>query len=110
MSLFYSQLRYQSSPPGRFRENILKDALKSNDLLDRNRSILAYLGKENKLILFEYIPAHALTIETLEKHISKIVARAEKWKKAIDSGRTFPDDPEEMPRGQSMRASSPFGF
>lgn len=97
-------------PPGRFRENILKDALKSNSLHEFNPSILAYLGKTNKLILFQYIPAHAITASLLQQHLSRLVARAERWKKAIDAGRTSPDDPLEMPRALEVRKTSPIGF
>lgn len=97
-------------PPGRFRENILKDALKSNDLLEINRSILAYLGKENKLILFQYIPFHALTAPQLETYLSRLVSRAERWKKAIDGGRTAPDDQLEMPKTIEGRKTSPLGL
>jgi len=97
-------------PPGRFRENILKDALKSNFLVEVNHSVLAYLGVDNKLILYEYIYAHALTGETLYEHIHRLVTRGEKWKNAIDSGQTSPNDLEEMPRSTESKNSSPFGF
>ncbi len=93
-------------PPGRFRENVLRDALKANYLLDKHRSILSYDEKGNQLVLSDQLRAHALTAEMLLKEISKLVKRAELWRQSIDNGHSSPGR-DEVPEGK-RKGSFPF--
>jgi hypothetical protein len=77
-------------PPGRFRENVLKSALKTNSVLQQNRTILCFVAKANKLVLFEEIPLIELTAEKLYAHILDFFHKAENWKSAIEGGKSAP--------------------
>lgn len=79
-------------PPGRFREDVLKESLKINYFADLRPGILSYIGNENALVLFQNILAHGLTAEELHEHLSVFAARCENWKKAISDGKTCPDE------------------
>ena len=43
-------------PPGKFRENVLKEALKANGLPDPRVGIFAYIARNNTLFLFQEYP------------------------------------------------------
>jgi|JI9StandDraft_1071089.scaffolds.fasta_scaffold07366_4 hypothetical protein len=94
-------------PPGRFRENVLRDALKANFLLDEHWSTLCYEGKENHLVLFFKIPAHGLTGQKLLDQLLPFVARAGLWRDAIDNGHTAPIGKGEIPEAKRKK-SLPF--
>lgn len=97
-------------PPGKFRENILKDALKANYKIQENYGILSYIGPENSLALFNHIPMHGLTGKELYEHLSIFVQRALGWQKAIDEGFSSPPDSNEVPKADSVTKNSLFGF
>lgn len=79
-------------PPGKFRENILKDALKANFHHDRHPEILAYVTGENALVMFRNVPTQDLKGDEFYEHLALFTERAERWKNAIESGRTSPPD------------------
>lgn len=87
-------------PPGRFRENILKDALKANHMSDQHPSVLSYILKHNQLVLFQHVHAHALTGELLYGHLTIFVKRVESWREAIDSGKTSPSGEFPLPKSK----------
>lgn len=97
-------------PPGKFRENILRSALKANYQTDTHPGIFAYVGRENQLILFEHVYAHGLTAEQLYDRINILVQRAKKWKDAIDAGMPAPPDPDEVPGAKEGGKGRMFGF
>jgi len=76
-------------PPGRFRENVLKDALKVNGEFHPFGS-LAYYEKKNMLILHNFVPAEALSGEKLMEKLEKFIEEAEEWRSAIERGGTSP--------------------
>ena len=65
-------------PPGKFRENILKNALKANYLVNKKPEILSYLGRENTLILHRKFIVGSLNVDELILQIKNITARAKK--------------------------------
>ncbi|MCB1082330.1 MAG: CesT family type III secretion system chaperone [Chlamydiia bacterium] len=76
-------------PPGRFRENVMKDALKVNS--DYHPfGTLAFIEKKNLLILQQYLPVETLNGEKLLAHLETFLEEAVEWKKAISSGATAP--------------------
>jgi Tir chaperone protein (CesT) family len=95
-------------PPGRFRENVLKDGLKANFLAEEKSGILSYLERQNQLVIFEDINTHSITMEILYQHLLKFIERAIKWATSIEAGRSSPDAGE-IPEG-STKKGSPFGF
>ena len=95
-------------PPGKFREAILKDALKSNFNVNKNAGILSYMGRENILTLHTKIALGSLSIDTLMHCLKHLTKRARAWQDAINEGRSSP--PEELPKGSSQSKKSIFGF
>lgn len=76
-------------PAGKFRENILKEALKANYPYPRIGT-LAYSERNNKLTLFEYVPYPNLKVEKLADLFADFLARADSWRVAIERGQTAP--------------------
>lgn len=87
-------------PPGKFRENVLKEALKANARPDPLVGTLAYLPNSNMLVLFQYYPLDLLTSERLAGLITPFIDVAEQWRSAILSGQTNPPtaQPVRIPR------------
>ena len=97
-------------PPGTFRRNILKDALKSNDLLGKRPGILSYLEHDNQLVLFYKAQLQPIKANTFTKTLMGLVHRAKLWKHAIEQGRTCPSDVSEIPQSTTSRRPGMFGF
>lgn len=76
-------------PPGRFRENVFKDALKVNGHY-RPFGSLAFYEKRNKLILQQFFPVETLNGEKLFQHLELFIEEAEEWREALASGKTAP--------------------
>ena len=95
-------------PPGKFRENILKNGLKANYLVNKNPAILSYLGRENILTLHRRYLIDSIDVEELITQIKAITERAQKWQASIESGHAAPDD--EIPSKTDARGKSAFGF
>lgn len=97
-------------PPGRFREEVLKDALKANYKSDVNPGVLSYVKNHNALTLFQSIQAHGISADIIYKYLSLFAERAKGWKDAINNGKTHPIDSGEVPKGRDGERSSLFGF
>jgi hypothetical protein len=74
-------------PPGKFRENILKDALKSNGPFPKNGT-LAYSERNNKLVLFSYLRISNLHGSTLAEFLNALVDKANAWRMGVETGHT----------------------
>jgi hypothetical protein len=77
-------------PPGKFRENVLKDALKANALADPRIGIFSYIIPINQLVLFQYYPFDILTPQRLAHLLGPFIQMAEKWRDAIERGNSSP--------------------
>ncbi|MDJ0652485.1 MAG: CesT family type III secretion system chaperone [Simkaniaceae bacterium] len=75
--------------PGRFRQNVLKEALKVNGQYHPFGS-LAFYEKKNMLILHQFIPAEKVNGEKLVKSLEIFIEEAEEWRRALASGATAP--------------------
>lgn len=78
------------TPPGKFRENILKEALKSNGLPDPRPGIFGYVFALNHLALFQKYPLSILNGASLSGIIGAFLEMAESWEDAIRSGQSAP--------------------
>ena len=76
-------------PPGKFRENILREALKSNDFYPRTGT-LSYSERNNKLACFEFLSWHNLTAQKFLDFFAKFIEKADNWRVAVESGQTAP--------------------
>ena len=79
-------------PPGKYREKLLRAGLVSNGEYPKIGT-LAYSEKNNKLTLFEYIPAENLTGEKLFKFLEAFFEKGKSWKDAVENGRPLPIPP-----------------
>lgn len=74
-------------PPGKFREDILRDALKSNEPFPKNGT-LSYSDRNNKLALFSRFPMTSLNGHKLAESINAFVEKANGWRIAVETGST----------------------
>lgn len=72
-------------PPGKFRENTLKEALKANGQFPRIGTY-GYCAKSNKLALFHYLSIQHLTSEKFADLLAQFIDRAEVTKNGITKG------------------------
>lgn len=76
-------------PPGKFREMVLKEALKANYTYPR-LGTFAYAERNNKLTVFDYVPVSGLTGEKMSLFLFQFIEKANTWKEAVESGTTPP--------------------
>jgi hypothetical protein len=74
-------------PPGKFRENILKDALKANGPFPQNGT-LAYSERNNKLALFSYLSFSNLNGRKLSEFLNVFLDKAVSWRTGVETGNT----------------------
>jgi len=85
-------------PPGKFRENVLKEALKANGLPDPRVGIFAYIAAINNLFLFQEYPFDILTTgERVASLISPFIKTATEWRVAIQAGDPGPRSEAKLP-------------
>lgn len=92
------------TPPGKFRENILKEAMKANALPDPRIGVLGYLLPSNQLVLFQKYPLTILNGERLSGFLGAFLEMGESWRDAIASGQSGP------PEVRQEIARNPFGM
>ncbi len=71
-------------PPGKFREDALKEALKANNSLNRI-GIFGYSEKNNSLAYFLYV-SDKKDHHTISGFLLNFIETAETWKAAVESG------------------------
>ena len=72
-------------PPGKYRENTLKETLKANARYPRIGTF-AYSERNNQLALFEYVPTPELRAEKLADILANIIEKATMWRTTIERG------------------------
>ena len=77
-------------PPGRFRENVMREALKANDLPDPAIAIFCYLASTNQLALYQRYPISLLDGEKLAGLAGAFIETAKSWQEAIAHGQSAP--------------------
>lgn len=77
-------------PPGKFRENVFREALKANALPNPRTAIFGYLANTNHLALFQKYPLTILNGDRLAGLIGSFIEMAENWLKALISGKPAP--------------------
>ncbi len=71
-------------PPGKFREDVLKEGLKENNSLNR-LGVLAYSEKNNSLAYFLYLPETTAS-EKVSETLLQFIEKAKAWKTAVETG------------------------
>lgn len=77
-------------PPGKFRENVLREGLKANSLRDPRPGVLGYFNTTNHLVLYQRYPLLILTGERLAAFVASFTEFADLWRKAIEGGNPAP--------------------
>jgi hypothetical protein len=72
-------------PPGKFREILLKETLKENNLFSRV-GVFCYSPRNNQLAFFSYFPLSTLTANLLADSLEAFLDRAFSWKTALETG------------------------
>lgn len=72
-------------PAGRFRENVLKEALRANGTYPR-LATFAFSERANKLACFNYISFTNLSTEHFNTKLHEFIDFAYEWHRAIQSG------------------------
>lgn len=91
-------------PPGKFRENILAEALKANNLPDPRTGIFGYLAINNHLTLHQRYPLASLDGQKLSQLLAGFIDYADLWRDAIARGQPGPAPI------QSSKTTNPFGL
>jgi hypothetical protein len=74
-------------PPGKYRENILRDALKANWPFPKNGT-LAYSDRNNKLVLFSYFRLANVNGKKLAEFLTVFLDKANNWGIGVETGHT----------------------
>jgi hypothetical protein len=77
-------------PPGKFRENVLIEALKANALPDPRPGIFGYFAMTNHLTLHQSFPLHILNGERLAGLFGSFFEWGESWHTSIQRGEKSP--------------------
>lgn len=89
-------------PPGKFRENVLKETLKENELFPR-LGTFGYSQRQNKLAIFSYVYFPGLNADGFIDFMGNFIEKALSWKTAIETG--------QLPqRGQNIKKTGPSIF
>jgi hypothetical protein len=71
---------------GRFRDNLIRQALKSNDMTPPSTGVLGFSQKSNQLILFTKLNPQQLNPHQIVNLLPLFVNKAKLWKEAIEKG------------------------
>lgn len=77
-------------PPGRFRENVLCEALKANGMTDPRPGIFSYYAQTNHLTFHQLYPLSILNGETLSGLFGAFYEIGESWHNSIQNGQASP--------------------
>lgn len=88
-------------PPGRYRETIMREALKANGAPPPRAGIFAYSRRADTFVLFRLVPTQELSGEKIAQLLSRFAEKGLEWRNAIKKG--------EVPSAQAT-ASGPSGM
>lgn len=73
-------------PSNRYRNDIITEALKSNNAYPPSDGVLSFSHKTNHLILFILVDPQKLNQEWINSKVPVFIQRASIWSKAIENG------------------------
>ncbi len=91
-------------PPGKFRENLLREGLKANAIFPRTGTF-AYAERNNQLALFDYMYFEYLTGEKFADRLALFIEKALLWRKNLEKG-SLPTGTEPEPKADRAVFSS----
>lgn len=86
-------------PPGRFREDFCREALKANLILEPKCGTFAYSKKGDRLVFFRRIPYRIAKGQQIAEALTPFLERAKSWKEMLSRN--------EVPLVRSQESSSP---
>lgn len=92
--------------PGRFRENVFREALMANGLPPPRNGDFSYSQKTDHLLLTSYFPLKELNGEKLAAGLIPFMEKAKIWQEAIQRG----DIPSHDARLTTAKGSGMFGL
>jgi hypothetical protein len=94
---------------GKYRENIMQEALRANGLPPPRKGIFCFNLKKDLLLLFDQVPFEELTGQQLADVLESLCQKARIWRDAISRGEVPSYDAGESPRAAS-RSEGMFGI
>lgn len=91
---------------GRYRENLIRQALKSNEATPPSSGVLGFSNKSNQLILFAKFDPQRLNQHQITTMLPLFINKAKMWKEAIEKGEV----PDITPTSSSTEPSGLFGL
>lgn len=73
-------------PPGRYREDVFKEALKANGISHPRHGTFAFSDQTGQLILFALLSLNELNGEKIATFLTPYMEKAVSWKNMISSG------------------------
>lgn len=70
-------------PPGKYRENLFKEALRSNGMPAPRNGVLSYSKQADHLFIFEKLPLKNLTGSRIADQLAAMTPKAIIWKDAL---------------------------
>jgi hypothetical protein len=95
---------------GRFRENVFREALKSNGLPPPRNGIFAYSKKNESLVLYDWLFIENITGHTLAEYLQRFTQKALLWKGTIARGEVPSFTESELSFGVGAKKSGLFGL
>lgn len=96
--------------PGRYRENVLREALKANGLPLPRKGIFAFSKKKDSLLIYDQLLLEELTAEKLFDFLQPLQQKAELWKTAIAQGEVPSFTANELTFNRKGGGSGMFGL
>lgn len=93
-------------PPGRYRENVFREALKSNGLPPPHHGDFAYSKKTDNLIMIELLPITELNGDKVFNALAPFREKAKNWHESISRG----EIPSTLQGAYSRGGSGMFGL
>lgn len=73
-------------PASRYRENVLREALKFNGLNKQQKGVFAFSKKTQTLILFEMLPLDHISSDQVKTVMMSLSEKAALWKETLNRG------------------------
>lgn len=102
-SLHYFMIICKLGPlaKGRYRENVFREALKSNGLTPPRHGDFAYSEKADQLVMIEMLPLDTLNADKIADNLTGFKEKALQWKTALSRG----DIPSYLPGSYASKSS-----
>lgn len=88
-------------PMGRYRDNLIQQALKANNVSTPSQGVFGFSRKSNQLILFMRLDPVAYPASQILTILPNFIAKAKKWSDAIAAGETPAVDAAAAAQGAS---------